>query len=64
LFRAPGQIRHEFFVVFSSLAGVLTQSLFIDSTHWRHLWLLLALVWALIIATQRKDSSRQPGFTM
>ncbi len=64
LFRAPGQIRQEFFVVFSSLAGVLTQSLFIDSTHWRHLWLLLALVWALIIATQRKDSSRQPGFTM
>lgn len=64
LFHAPGQIRHEFFVVFSSLAGVLTQSLFIDSTHWRHLWLLLALVWALIIATQRMDSRRQPSFTM
>lgn len=32
------------------LAGVLAQSLFIDSTHWRHLWLLLALAWGLIIA--------------
>ena len=64
LFRVPGQVRDEFIVVFSSLAGVLTQSLFIDSTHWRHLWLLLALAWALIIATQRKESKRQPGFTM
>jgi len=64
LFRAQGQIRYEFFVVFSSLAGVLTQSLFVDSTHWRHLWLLLALVWALIIATQRMDSPRKSGFTM
>lgn len=63
LFRAPEPLRHEFFVVFSSLAGVLTQSMFIDSTHWRHLWLLLALVWTLIIATQRMDSPRQPGST-
>ena len=64
LLKVPGPFRYEFFVVFSSLAGVLTQSLFIDSTHWRHLWLLLALNWALIIATQRMDSPRQPGFTM
>ena len=32
------------------LAGVLVQSLFIDSTHWRHLWLLLGVSWGLIIA--------------
>jgi len=64
LFQAPRHIRYEFFVVFSSLAGLLAQSLFIDSTHWRHLWLLLGIVWALIIATQRMDSRSRPGFTM
>jgi len=63
LFSAAGELRHEFFVVFASLAGLLTQSMFIDSTHWRHLWLLTALVWALIIATQRMDSPAKARFT-
>jgi hypothetical protein len=26
--------------------GVLANSLFIDTLHWRHLWLLAALIWA------------------
>ncbi len=32
-------------VVTSSLAGVLLNSLVIDTLHWRHFWLLLALPW-------------------
>lgn len=63
LFWSAGELRAEFYVVFASLAGLLTQSMFIDSTHWRHLWLFTALVWALIIATQRKDSAAKAGFT-
>lgn len=63
LFRAPPDLIHDFFVVFASLAGLLGQSMFIDSTHWRHLWFLAALVWALIIATQRMDSLSKAGFT-
>lgn len=35
---------HE--VYFVSLLGIAIESLVIDTLHWRHLWLLLGLVWA------------------
>lgn len=34
-------------VVFASLVGLAFNSFFIDTLHWRHLWLLLALAWCL-----------------
>jgi O-antigen ligase len=40
-------------LVLACLAGLLLQSFFIDSTHWRHFWLLLAVAWSLIISFQR-----------
>ena len=40
-------------IVLAALVGVLVQSLFIDSTHWRHLWLLMALTWAITITIDR-----------
>ena len=40
--------RAEAFVVIAGLTGILAQSFFIDSTHWRHLWLLVAMLWGLI----------------
>ena len=49
--RSP--LRDEFLPVFAAVIGVLSQSLFIDSTHWRHLWLMLALCWALIVVAER-----------
>jgi hypothetical protein len=33
-------------VVAAALAGVVVESAVIDTIHWRHLWLLLALAWA------------------
>jgi O-antigen ligase len=44
---ASGEIKIHLMIVLSALLGVLLQSFFIDSTHWRHLWLLLAMVWGL-----------------
>lgn len=35
---------HE--VYFVALLGIAVESLVIDTLHWRHLWLLLGLVWA------------------
>jgi O-antigen ligase len=32
--------------LFAAWCGVLANSLFIDTLHWRHLWLLAALIWA------------------
>lgn len=44
-------------VVYAALCGTLIQSLFIDSTHWRHLWLLLAMLWGLTIAFDREQKA-------
>lgn len=54
LFRWRSPLRADFFVIFASLAGALSQSFFIDSTHWRHLWMLLGLMWALIVLHRRE----------
>ena len=52
-------LRDEFIVAFSAMLGILAQSLFIDSTHWRHLWLMLALCWALITVARRGRGRRR-----
>ncbi len=49
-------------VIGCSLMGALAQSLFIDSGHWRHLWLLFAMAWALSIIAGREDKKiEHPG---
>lgn len=54
LFTGLRSLRHNFnasndltyaSVVTASLAGVLFNSFFVDTLHWRHFWLLLALPW-------------------
>lgn len=46
-------LRPNLQIVLAALIGTLMQSFFIDSTHWRHLWLLLALNWAITVAIDR-----------
>ncbi|MBT8081703.1 MAG: O-antigen ligase family protein [Gammaproteobacteria bacterium] len=59
LSRITGQWKHriDLQVVFAALSGTLLQSFFIDSTHWRHLWLLLAMLWALTVAFDRERAA-------
>jgi O-antigen ligase len=40
---------HE--IYFASLLGILVESLVIDTIHWRHLWLLLGLIWAKYVSS-------------
>ena len=44
--------------LFASWCGLLANSVFIDTLHWRHLWLLAALIWA---GTSRSPAARGPG---
>lgn len=37
-----------FVIITASLIGILFNSMFIDTMHWRHFWLLLALPWMSI----------------
>lgn len=34
-------------VVFASLLGILANSFFVDTLHWRHFWMLLGIAWGL-----------------
>jgi len=44
--RAPSPFQRSMFcLVTAALAGALLNSLAIDTLHWRHLWLLLAIGW-------------------
>jgi len=53
LVRRLGEYQTDATLVGAALGGLLVQSFFIDSTHWRHLWLLLAVAWSLIIFAGR-----------
>ena len=50
--RAP-QPQHAYTASFACVLGTLAQSAFIDSTHWRHLFLLFAIVWGPALAYRR-----------
>lgn len=40
---SPANIQGYYAIILASLIGILFNSIFIDTMHWRHLWLLLAL---------------------
>jgi O-antigen ligase/polysaccharide polymerase Wzy-like membrane protein len=40
-------------IVYAGYFGIVTESVIIDSDHWRHAFLLLGLLWGLIAATRR-----------
>lgn len=42
---SEGETGIFYLVVFASLVGLAFNSFFIDTLHWRHLWLLLAFAW-------------------
>lgn len=43
-------IQPVYTAVFASLVGLLIQSLFVDSTHWRHMYLLFGILWGPMLA--------------
>ncbi|MGH8602697.1 MAG: O-antigen ligase family protein, partial [Gammaproteobacteria bacterium] len=48
----PTAIQNTYIIVFACTVGTLTQSLFIDSTHWRHMYLLFGMLWGPVLAWQ------------
>lgn len=48
LLTSSGETHGYFVVITVSLVGILFNSIFIDTIHWRHMWLLLALPWMRI----------------
>jgi len=50
----PSPIQPTSIVALACLLGILAQSVAIDSTHWRHLYLLFAMIWGAALALQDK----------
>ena len=51
------EIHDTYIIIFASVIGVLVQSLLIHSTHWRHLYLLLAMLWGPMLAYARSNTA-------
>lgn len=45
-----GPRRGVFLVAYATLAGLFGEAIIIDINHWRHLYLLLGIVWGLMLA--------------
>jgi hypothetical protein len=45
--------------VYSAFTGMMVESFIIDSDHWRHVFLLLGVLWGLIAATRTHLRARQ-----
>jgi O-antigen ligase len=43
---------------YACVIGVLAQSFFVDSTHWRHFFLLIAMVWGPLLAWENGLAQR------
>ena len=52
----PSEIQPLYQVAFASLFGILVQSVFVDSTHWRQMYMLLGMLWGPILAVQVRRS--------
>lgn len=62
--RSSWKLQTDLHVVLAALSGILLQSLFIDSTHWRHMWLLIAMLWGLTIRFDRDHQSNNSDFML
>ena len=47
-------------VIFSAILGTQVQSFFIDSTHWRHLYILYAMMWGTMLAYNKIKNTSAP----
>jgi hypothetical protein len=45
-------------VIYSAYTGMMIESMIIDSDHWRHVFLLLGVLWGLIAATESRRFGR------
>lgn len=50
------EVHDTYIIIFASVIGVLVESLIIHSTHWRHLYLLLAMLWGPMLAYARPNA--------
>lgn len=56
----PSAHRGIFLVAYAALLGCVIEGTVIDTDHWRHFYLLLALVWGMMAGDSAPHSARNP----
>jgi len=59
--RAPWQ--RTYLAIFSAFLGTVGESFVIDTDHWRHFWMMLGAMWAMIAAAQPYKSHTESPVT-
>ena len=57
--RTPWQ--RVYLAAYCALVGAVIESAIIDSEHWRHIYLLLGVLWGLMAAAQRYAETPLPA---
>ena len=48
----PADLRQRaYLVVFSAFLGTVGESFVIDTDHWRHFWMMIGAIWAMVATT-------------
>ncbi len=56
----PTPIQGGFIAAYASTVGIVAESVIIDTMHWRHFFLLLAMIWGPMVAYDRVSSRNSP----
>lgn len=59
--QSTGEYAVVFAIVFAALIGLIFNSFFIDTLHWRHFWLILALAYFPLIKKKEKRKEAKVG---
>lgn len=57
----PTVIQDIYIIVFACTVGTLAQSPFVDSTHWRHMYLLFGMLWGPLLAWRADCAALRSG---
>ncbi len=55
-----GPRRGVFIVAYATLAGLFGEAIIIDVNHWRHMYVLMGIVWGLMLALPPAQDAKQP----
>jgi hypothetical protein len=59
--RVPWQ--RAYLAIFSAFLGTVGESFIIDTDHWRHFWMMLGAMWAMVAAAQPYKSQMDGSLT-
>jgi hypothetical protein len=59
--RVPWQ--RAYLAIFSAFLGTVGESFVIDTDHWRHFWMMLGAMWAMVAAAQPYKTQADATFT-